>query len=749
MSKKKKVQNVKVNKRKEKKQKHYLARKTIVVLNILTLLLVALLFRIAYIQFVKGAEYKETAYRNQTLNKITSPKRGTIFDSTGKSLAMSADVDTVTINPNLIVVKDSNPQIEAQKTKERKELVAKAFSDIFALDYTDVLSKVNSTSSVETIVKKVEQDKITQLTDWMNKNNIYSGINIDADTKRYYPYNNLASNLIGFCGTDNQGLEGLELRLDNILRGTPGKIVSAADSFSQEIPNTNQLYIPAENGSDVVLSLDYNIQSIAEKYLKQAVEKNKCKDGGNVIIMNPKTGDVLAMATYPDYNLNSPFTINSSISATDWDKMDSTQKSNALYSMWKNIAVTNGYEPGSVFKILTASIGLEENIVATDTPKDFFCSGSETVAGVKINCWRSYNPHGYETLREAFANSCNPAFIQLGQRIGVDTFYKYLDAFGLFNTTGADLTGEVNSNFYPQDKVTPIELATLSFGQRFTVTPLQMITAICSVANDGILMKPRVVKQVINTDTGTATDIPVTQVRQVISKETSDKMKSLMESVVTNGTGVYAKVPGYTIGGKSGTSEPSPGKTDYVASFAAIAPLTDTQICILLTLYGPSDSSHEGGAIAAPVVSKILSEVLPYLGIAPDSETVEDYSSTILPDVTNKTLTEAIKTLNNAGFNPISNVEGDKNTLVVTDQVPKPGVLMSSNSVVYLYTAENETRTSVTVPNLKGKSISEARNLLQSKSLNIMYEGSGKIASQDIASGKSVEPGTIITVTLK
>ncbi|MCL2860557.1 MAG: penicillin-binding transpeptidase domain-containing protein [Oscillospiraceae bacterium] len=749
MAKKVKIKNVKVNKRKEKKQRNVLAKKTIVILNILALLLIALLFRIAYIQFVKGNEYKEMAYRNQTLNKIISPKRGTIFDSTGKALAMSADVDTVTINPGLITVNNSNPQVAAQKTKELKESVAKAFSDIFSLNYTDVLNQVNSTSSVETIIRKVEQDKIDQLTTWMKSNNVYSGINIDADTKRYYPYNNLASNLIGFCGTDNQGLEGLELKLDNILTGTSGKIVSAADSISQEIPNTNQLYIPAENGSDVVLSLDYNVQSIVEKYLKQAVEQNKCKDGGNVIVMNPQTGDILAMATYPNYNLNSPFTINSSVSTADWDKMNSTQKSNALYSMWKNISVTNGYEPGSVFKILTASIGLDENVVSTDTPKDFFCSGSETVDGVKINCWRSYNPHGYETLRQAFANSCNPAFIQLGQRIGVQTFYKYLNAFGLFDITGADVSGEVNSNFLPEDKVGPVELATLSFGQRFTVTPLQMITAICSVVNDGILVQPRVVKQIINTDTGTTTDIPVTQVRQVISKETSEKMKSLMKYVVTNGTGIYAKVPGYTIGGKSGTSEPAPGGTDYVASFAAIAPLEDTQVCILLTLYGPSDSSHEGGAIAAPVVSKIFSEVLPYLGIAPDNEVVEDYSNTVLPNVTNKTLTEAINTLTNAGFNPISNAEGDKNTLVVTDQVPKSGVLLSSNSEIYLYTSENEARTSVTVPNLKGKSLADAKSALQAKNLNIMYNGSGKVSSQDIASGKSVEPGTIITVTLK
>ena len=303
----KKIKNVKVDKTKENQERILLYKRVTKFGVAITVVFFLLVIRLGYVQFIKGSEYKEAAYKQQTINRIISPKRGTIYDSTGKALAMSADVDTVTINPNLIMAKGSNSEATADKTKERKEMVAKAFSEIFELDYETVLTKVNSTSSLETIVRKVEQDKIDKLEEWMKTNKIYSGINIDNDTKRYYPYNTLASTLIGFCGDDNQGLEGIESRLDKVLTGTPGKIVTSADSVKQEIPDKNQLYIVAENGSDVVLSLDYNIQSIAEKYLKQAVEENKCSLGGNVIIMKPDTGDVLAMATYPDYNLNTPF----------------------------------------------------------------------------------------------------------------------------------------------------------------------------------------------------------------------------------------------------------------------------------------------------------------------------------------------------------------------------------------------------------------------------------------------------------
>ena len=341
-----KKRNIRIDREAERQRKLLVSKRLIGFLFCCIVIFLVLIFRIGYIQFAKGAEYKESAYRQQTINRIISPKRGTIYDSTGKALALSADVDTITINPNKIVVNDKDEEVAAQKTQERKELVAKALSDIFDLDYNEVYEKVTSTSSVETIVRKVGQDEVNELEQWMKDNDIYAGINIDADTKRAYPYGNFASNLIGFCGNDNQGLEGLEARWDSILTGTPGKIVTSKDSVNQEIPDENQRYIPAENGSDIVLTIDYNIQSIAEKYLKQAVEENDCTRGGNVIIMNPDNGDILAMATYPDYNLNDPFTPNTKELKDNWEKLSSTDRNNSLYSMWKNIGLTNGCEPG-------------------------------------------------------------------------------------------------------------------------------------------------------------------------------------------------------------------------------------------------------------------------------------------------------------------------------------------------------------------------------------------------------------------
>lgn len=749
--KKNKNKNKKIDKRKEKIDRILLSHRLIVLSVFILAILGLLILRLAFIQFVSGSEYKEAAYRQQTINKIISPKRGTIYDATGKALAMSADVDTISINPSLIKVKHSDPEVAEIKTKLRKEKVATALSEIFELDYEAMLEKVNSTSSVETIIKKVEQDKVDLLKQWMEENEIYAGINIDNDTKRYYPYNNFASNLLGFCGDDNQGLEGLEARLDKVLTGTPGKMVTSGDSGQQEIPNTSQLYIVAENGSDVVLSLDYTIQSIAEKYLKQAVEESECNRGGNVIIMKPDTGDVLAMATYPDYNLNSPFTPTSEKVLETWNDMASEDRRNYLYNSWRNIAVTDGYEPGSTFKIITSAIAIEEGLADTDTASDFLCTGSQQVSDREIKCWRWERPHGYESLRNALCNSCNPAFIQLAQRIGTRTFYKYLSAFGLRSATGAEVSGEFTGLFHPENTVGEVELATLSFGQRFTISPLQLITAISSIANNGVLMKPRIVKQIINSDTKAVTSIEPQPIREVLSTETCNKVKSMLQSVVTVGTGKYAAVEGYTIGGKTGTSEPSPSNpgAGYVASYIAVSPIDDPQVVVLVTLYDPQGSSHEGGQIAAPVISQIMSEVLPYLGLAPEGDDTHSEKYVTVPDIRNKTVTEAIKNLEKLGFSVRVDKAGDNNTRLVTDQTPKPGTRLLENSIVALYTETNSARTSVNVPNLKNKTLNEAKESLRSRNLNISYEGKGKVISQDIMADSPVEIGTVIKITLK
>ena len=744
MSKKKNNKKDKQNKKGIKNQsnkniKQISSKKLFGCMFIAFLLLLAILLRLAYLQFIQGSELKEAANRQQTTNRIISAKRGTIYDSTGKALASSVPVDTVSINPSRI-------------KEENKEKVAKAFSEIFELDYEETLNKINSERSVETIAKKVEQDKIDKLKEWMKDKEIYSGINIDEDVKRYYPYSNLASNLIGFCDTDNNGQEGIELKWNSILSGTSGKITTIEDAVRDLIPDKNESYIAAENGSDIVLTIDANIQTIAEKYLKQACIENDCKNGGNVIIMNPTNGDILAMATYPDYDLNSPREPNESLKS-NWDSLSDTDKMNSLYKMWRNKSVSDTYEPGSTFKIITAAVGLEENLVSTDTAGNFSCIGYEMINGTKINCWRSVTSHGSQTLRQALMNSCNPALMQLGKKIGAPTLYKYYDAFGLFDKTGIATSGEANSFFWDLDNVGPIELATMSFGQRFRVTPIQLITAISSVANDGILVEPKIVKEVKNTDTGSVISIDSNNVRQVISKDTANKLLDMLESVVTNGTGRYGQVKGYSVAGKTGTSEPDSSNSNsmYVASFIGISPVENPEVVVLVTLYNPQGpNGHQGGSIAAPVASQILSEVLPYLGVPSDDLSSDDSNTVttkILPDVRNKTVAEAKKIIEDLGFN--CKISGNDMSVIVTDQVPKPGSALINGAIVNIYSSGNEARVSKQVPNLKGMSYTQAKDTLKSNNLNIYVTGTGTVLSQDPMAETSVEEGSVIHVILK
>ena len=534
--------------------------------------------------------------------------------------------------------------------------------------------------------------------------------------------------------------------------GTPGKILTSTDSVNSEIPGGQQTYVEVQNGSDVTLTIDANIQSISEKYLSQAVEDNNA-DGGNVIIMNPSNGDVLAMATYPDYDLNEPFTINDSGLKKNWKKMSAEDKSNSLFNMWKNTAVQSTYEPGSTFKIITAAAGLEEGIVTTDKASDFYCSGSENVLGIKMNCWRYDDPHRGQSLRQALANSCNPAFIQLGQRIGAHTLYKYYKGFGLFDKTNPYFYGESNSVFFDEDNINAFNLATMSFGQRFTITPIQLITAVSSIANEGKLMQPRIVKEIKDTNNGSITTIEPKVVRQAVSKETAEKMMDMLEYVVTDGTGKYAKISGYSVGGKTGTSEPINEGDGYVASFIAMSPTVNTQVVVLVTIYNPKGYSHQGSQVAGPVIKQILSEVLPYLGVASntssDTSTSSQTKTSVLPDVTNKTISEAKTILKNAGFNvKFSGNENESKTLI-TDQMPKAGVSLIQNSNVYLYTSNNNVRSTTKVPNLKGMGASQVINSIQASNLNVVIDGSGTVISQDISADKEVEQGTVVTVTMQ
>ena len=503
-------------------------------LFVVIIIILLLTTRLGYIQLVWGAELNNQASSQQSQSRKITAKRGTIYDATGKyELAVSSSVEAVTINPTNI-------------SKENKEKVAKALSDIFELDYEKVLKRVNKRSSIETIVKQVEKSKTDELRKWIEENQITTGINIDEDSKRYYPYGDLAAQVIGFCGNDNQGLDGIEAKYNDELKGTNGRIERQTNAAGESLGDEE--YISAIDGNSLILTIDMTIQSIVEKYLEEACIDNVCTDGGSIIAMNPKNGDILAMATYPAYDLNSPYEPHTDEQKAGWENLDSQDRTTAMQKMWRNKAISDTYEPGSVFKTITSSAALEEGIV-TDIDKQgqFCCTGGIEVAGVRIKCWRYYRPHGSESLRLALMNSCNPVFIGLGQKIGA-------------------------------------------------------------------YIKPRIVKSIINSETGEKTDMPIETGEQIISKENAEKVLSMMNSVVSEGTGKNAKVEGYQVGGKTGTSEDGVNTGKYVTSFCGVANTDDPEIVLLITLYNPTgEGGHQGGGVAAPVGGKILSEVLPYL----------------------------------------------------------------------------------------------------------------------------------------
>lgn len=746
---KKKKRNVRVKNKKIKNQtdKPVSVKKLTAVVIVMVILFLCLIIRIGWIQFVDGANLKELASRQQTLNKIISPTRGTIYDSNEKALAMSAKVDTITINPSKFIKKD-----KPEETLALQEKVAKGLSEIFELDYEETLTKVKSEKTVETIAKKVEKEVVDKLEVWMKENKVSTGINIDEDNKRTYPYGNMAAHVIGFTGTDSQGLFGVEHKWDSVLKGTSGKIVTTKDVKGKEISGNAQQYVEVENGSDIYLTIDVNIQRIVEKYLEQGVRENNAVAGSS-IVMDPETGDILAMATYPSYDLNAPFTINTE--QENWDELSSEEKTQKLNAMWKDRNFMTTYEPGSTFKLIVASTALEENITKTDIARDFSCSGYTEVSDRQIKCANSA-VHGFQTLREALGNSCNSAMIQLGQRIGKTTLYKYFRAFGFFEKTGVAITGESGSRFHSIENVGLVELATTSFGQRFDITPLQLVTAVSAIANDGKLMTPRIVKQVVNTDTDTVTEIETNEVRQVISEETARKIRQIMEYVVTDGGGRFGKVEGFQVGGKTGTSEPSPSKMEegYTVSFVSLSPVEDPEVVAFVAIYNPAGQNPYGSKIAAPIVSNMLSEILPYLGMASgNSDTTaavtKNAKTVSIPEVTGKTLTEAKKTLENLGFKVINEETEKSNSILVQEQVPSKDTNVIEGATVVLYTEENSVRTSVNVPNLMGMTLSEAKSALAEKNLNFLYSGSGKVVSQSIKENETAEQGTIITLKLE
>ena len=591
-----------------------ISKKRIGVILIITIIfMLALLGRVGYLQFIDGNRLQTLATSQQTLTETISAKRGTIYDSTGTTLAISYETDKVYVTPSLI------------KTDANKATVAQNLASILELDYNELLTKILNTSDKFLVASEVEQDKVDAITNWKKDLKYSTGISFEETTSRSYPCKNLASTILGFVGADNQGSTGIEASWNSFLSGTAGKSISLKDASQSEIANSNQTYIAAENGYDISLTIDSNIQSIVEKHLAQAVDDYKC-ESGITIAMDPSTGKILAMADYPSYDCNNQNQPNSYLAKT-WDSLSQEKKNEALYIMWTPKAVTDEYEPGSVFKIITSSIALEENVVDTDTV-NFNCSGAYYVPGEArpIKCHKYPYSHGVQSLRQALENSCNPAFVDLGLRIGKNRTYKYYEAYGFFEKTGVSLSGEPKSGiFYDINKINDHELGTMSFGQRFTITPLQMITAASAIANDGVLLQPQIVDHITNTDTGEVTTFNSNEIRKVVSKETADKVASMMESVVEVGTGKKVKyddsvkesMSGYSIGGKTGTSEPINGSSDgYVASFLAISPVENTKIVLLVILKNPGEGvNHNGGQIAAPTAGKMLSEILPYMGI--------------------------------------------------------------------------------------------------------------------------------------
>ncbi len=706
------------------------SKKRIVVIFIFfILLLFALFWRMFYLQVVKAEELSQKAYNQQTKNSIISPKRGTIYDKNGVVLAKSVSVETISVTP---------------KNVKNKEKTAEGLSEILGMDYDSILGKVNKTSVEEVIAKKLDKEITDKVREWVKEEKI-SGINIYEDTKRYYPKGNFLSQVIGFCGTDNQGLEGLEAKYESLLKGVPGRRITSKDATGKDMPIDDVTYIPSEDGTNIYLTIDERIQYIVEKYLSQAMEDNKPVDYGTCIVMNPQNGDILAMATAPDYDPNDPFTITNANDILKWDKYTSAQKTTALQNMWKNKCVADTYEPGSVFKVITSAIAIEEGIITNVDSKDFKCTGSLKVDEWDISCWRT-TPHGVQSLRQGLMNSCNPVYMTVALRIGAQKFYSYLSAFGISKSTGSGIIGETSGIIHTLKTASKSSLATAGFGQGFTLTPLNMLNAVCSIANGGKILTPRLVKRIEDGNGNVIENYDTNVVKQVISKETSEKVLELMESVVSDGTGRYAQVKGYNIAGKTSTAEQGRGDSKtYVASFVALAPAENPQVAILFNLYNPRGvNGHQGGGIVAPVVGKVLADILEYLDIPKDYSVKEEENKIVVPNITNKKFDDAKKIITNSGLRYVVE-NGATDDLVVTATVPKAGESLPEKGVVKIQ-LEGLTSKKVEVPNVRKQSKENVKDIISKKNLNVKLSGNGVAIFQDPPAGTMVEEGTIISV---
>ena len=734
-----------------KPNKMMLTRIAAVMLVLIIALSVVSTGSLVNIMIINGEKYQNDASEQQLYDSLVTARRGDIYDRNMQTLATSSPAWTVYITPNGI--RSIKKAEDAEKVKKK---IAEGLSEILEMDYDTVYDYTGKKSYYVIVKKKIEKtaaDKVRQFILDNKDLELSQYIGLDSTTKRYYPNGSLASVVLGFVGSDDQGLSGLESYYDNELTGTAGRVVAAKNAMGTNMPFSYEKVENAVKGGSLVLTLDNYVQYTADKYLEAAIEENQIAERGAAVVMNVNTGAILAMSVKGDFDPNAPFTL----SAADQKKVDETEggeekkkvQSELLNRQWRNKAVSDTYEPGSVFKIFTASTAIEENLVNKNS--SFTCNYSINVAGQTYHCWKS-GGHGTQNLMQAISNSCNPAFITIGQLIGVQTFSKYFNAFGLNTKTGIDLPGEASSTYHKEEKMGATELSSSSFGQTFNITPIQTLTIAAAAVNGGYIVQPHVVSEIRDSENKVTETISTDYKRQVISNETSSVMRELLEFVVNNGA-KNAIVPGYRVGGKTGTSQKvtkilqTGDKGLYIGSYVGLAPIDNPQIAVLVMLDEPKGEKYYGGAICAPVGSKIMSDVLPYLGFEPQyteeqlkklavtvPETVGDDITTAKGKITTSKLTYRIVGAGTA----------------VTRQLPEAGSRVYNGGTVILYTdgTENE---NATVPNLVGLTATEANTAAVSAGLNIEFSGnttsSGlKAYKQSIAPGETVPAGTIVTV---
>ncbi len=736
-----------------KLNKMMLRRSVIVLLALVVLTVGVSSIRLIKIMVIDGERYQAEASNQQLYDTTLAAPRGDIYDANMKVLATSATCWTVYLSPNNFKkIKD------AAELESVKAIIAEKLSTILELKYEDVYAMTEKTDSyyvtVKRKVEKPQADAVREFISTFSEYELSTYIGLDESTKRYYPNDNLASVVLGFVGDENKGLSGIESYYNAELTGIPGRVVAAKNAQGTNMPFSYEKVISAEPGSSLVLTIDSYIQHVAEKYLEAAVIENKVANRGVAIVMNVNTGAIPAMAVVGDFNPNDPFTLSEADSALleGLEGEERTKKLSELRNkQWRNKAVSDSYEPGSVFKIITAAAALEEHLTSRNST--YNCPGYIVVAGHHYDCHK-HSGHGTQTLEQAISNSCNPAFITLGSLLGSNTFSKYFEAFGLTKKTGIDLPGEVSSLYYTADRMGPVELSSASFGQSFTITPIQLLTAISAAVNGGYLVEPYVVSQILDADGNIKKTTSTTVKRQVISEETSKLMCEMLETVVDGGGGKNAYVPGYRIGGKTGTSQKlveinTTGQDNlYVASFCGIAPINDPEIAVLVLLDEPKGGSYYGGTVSAPVGGQILADILPYLGYEPQYSEKELASLSVnVPSVTGSTVGSAKQQLTSSGMT--YKVIGSGDTVV--KQVPAAGQAVTSGSKIVLYTDDTKP-TQVKVPDLSGMTPSVVNSSAASVGINVRFSGNtisgGSVISyrQSVAPNTMVDAGTVVTV---